>query len=445
MDEQFYKRFEDKFRGSRDLILSRLVIYCPFILPMRNIYPAPYALDLGCGRGEWLEILINNKFTPTGVDRDLGMIEDCRKRKLPVIQGDAIEYLSSLPSESQSVISAFHLVEHLTFNQISLLVSEAKRVLVPSGLLIIETPNPENILVATQNFYLDPTHQRPVPIDLLTYLLEYNSFYRTKVMRLQEPTTIADNQSKTLNDVLSGVSPDYAVVSQKEAAPQYLDLFNDAFNKSYGISMSMLSSGFDLHIQNIEEVSKRSISEADKANAIAIEVKAKTKVLETKVNSIEAKVKILELKTDEMAEKINDAGEKAMVAEAKAREIAIDFQKMQNSKEWRFLAKCHGIGNAIYWVVSRIIGWITFAPMSRPRRTIRKIIINAKNAVNHHPRIKYLIKRCLSIFPGLTFRLSRIGNTPAATSNTVLSVRKEDLTPKALRVYSDIIRAMGKN
>ena len=178
MSDNFYRAFEERHRGPRELILSRLAVYRPFISPLKLINLAPPAIDLGCGRGEWLELLLDEGFSPLGIDQDEEMLQGCREQNLPAQQGDAVAYLATLPNESQAVISAFHVVEHISFDQLRTVVSEAFRVLKPGGLLIMETPNPENIVVATRNFYLDPTHLRPIPPQLLSFLPEYYGFAR---------------------------------------------------------------------------------------------------------------------------------------------------------------------------------------------------------------------------------------------------------------------------
>ena len=118
MSDGFYRAFEERYRGSRELIKGRLVAYRPFVEPLLEAYPSATALDLGCGRGEWLELLVESGFKPIGVDLDKGMLEACLERGLPVEQGDALAYLSALPDESQAVVSAFHVVEHITFDQL---------------------------------------------------------------------------------------------------------------------------------------------------------------------------------------------------------------------------------------------------------------------------------------------------------------------------------------
>jgi O-antigen chain-terminating methyltransferase len=157
MSDNFYKAFEDQFRGSRELIKERLRAYQPFIENLPKLDQSGSALDLGCGRGEWLEILGEQKINASGIDLDEGMLSDCRKLGLKVEQGNALTKLSAQADNSLVLISGFHLAEHLSNAELQTLVKEAYRVLKPGGLLILETPNTENISVATINFYFDPS------------------------------------------------------------------------------------------------------------------------------------------------------------------------------------------------------------------------------------------------------------------------------------------------
>jgi len=280
MSDDFYRAFEEKYRGPRELISSRLDIYRPFISPLTTIYPASAAIDLGCGRGEWLELLMNEGFLPLGIDQDKEMLQQCHERNLPVQKGDAIEYLTTLADDSRTIVSAFHVVEHLPFDKLRTLVSEALRVLKPGGLLIMETPNPENIIVATLNFYLDPMHQRPLPPQLLSFLPEYYGFARTKILRLQESKEHVTNVSPTLNDVLAGASPDYAVIAQKTASSETRELFDQAFNQEYGLSLDTLAERYDASIEarvcRAETHATQAEARATQAEARAIQAEAAT-------------------------------------------------------------------------------------------------------------------------------------------------------------------------
>ncbi len=240
MSDQFYRAFEEKFRGTRALIQKRLEVYLPFVKPLHQTYPSALMLDLGCGRGEWLELLKTHQMAALGVDLDAGMLDACFEKNLHVHCQDALAYLKELPSDTAAVISAFHLVEHLPFDRLKELVAEAHRVLKSGGLLIMETPNSENFWVATHNFYLDPTHVRPIPPDLLAFVPEFFGFESVKVLRLQEAPDVLTQSNLSVLDVLTGASPDYAVVSQKAGHPGLKHDLQALFDKAYGISGHVL-------------------------------------------------------------------------------------------------------------------------------------------------------------------------------------------------------------
>ncbi len=252
MENNFYRKFEDKFRGSRALIKNRLKVYLPFVLPLNEIYTDSFALDIGCGRGEWLELLEENNIYSLGIDMDKGMLEACHNLSLNVKLGEGIEYLKQQDSDSAIVISSFHLIEHISFEDLQTLVSEALRVLKPGGILILETPNPENIKVATESFYLDPTHIKPIPSSLLSFLAEYYGFARVKVLRLQENKDIINSKNISLMHVIEGVSPDYAVIAQKKASTEIMLSFDNVFSREFGLSLVELTKRFDERLRNIE-------------------------------------------------------------------------------------------------------------------------------------------------------------------------------------------------
>jgi glycosyltransferase involved in cell wall biosynthesis/SAM-dependent methyltransferase len=245
MTSSFYRAFEDRHRGSRELIKSRQKVYLPFITPLKELYGTCPALDLGCGRGEWLEVLSENGFLAKGVDLDEGMLEACKALHLPAEQGDALQILESLQDESLAVVSGFHIAEHIPFDSLQHLVSEALRVLKPAGLLILETPNAENIVVGSSSFYLDPTHERPIPHLLMTFLAEYTGFERVKLLRLHEPEALQEANTVDLMSVLGSASPDYAIISQKGANDDQMALFDLVFAGHYGLPLDVLAERYD--------------------------------------------------------------------------------------------------------------------------------------------------------------------------------------------------------
>ena len=252
MSEDFYRAFEAKFRGSREVINQRLKVYVPFLEPLQSLYPHGEALDLGCGRGEWLGLMDGLGFNAVGVDLNQAMLNSCLEFGLKGLQGDALEYLANLPDGSQVVISAFHLIEHISFDQLQELVKQSLRVLKPGGLLILETPNSENIRVATQSFYLDPTHLKPIPSLQLSFLTEYVGFKKNKVIRLQEEIFAGQGADPLLRKVINGVSQDYAVIAQKEISQDIYGLKNNPFAQSYGISIDEVVQQYDsdIHYKN---------------------------------------------------------------------------------------------------------------------------------------------------------------------------------------------------
>lgn len=180
-----YKKFEDQMRGTRQEIKERLNIYENAIQRVKESNGCRlFALDLGCGRGEWLELLQDRGITALGVDKDESMIHFCKKRRLDVVKNDLFIHLKNQSSNSVDILTAFQVVEHLHENKLVDVLNEAYRVLRPGGVMILETPNPENLIVGACNFYLDPTHVQKIPPKLLQTLVEDAGLTGTEIIRL---------------------------------------------------------------------------------------------------------------------------------------------------------------------------------------------------------------------------------------------------------------------
>ncbi|MBE9222036.1 methyltransferase domain-containing protein [Cyanobacterium stanieri LEGE 03274] len=183
--DNFYLAFENKFRGDRQHIKKILNQDYRYLIDSLNINKNDNLfIDIGCGRGEWLEIIKELGYQGKGVDLNQIMVEDCNYRGLKVIVSDCVEYLTSLDDNSVDVITGFHIVEHLPLKTILDLFKECLRVLKPHGMVIFETPNPDNILVGSRNFYNDPTHRNPIPNATLTFMLESVGFPKVEVLKL---------------------------------------------------------------------------------------------------------------------------------------------------------------------------------------------------------------------------------------------------------------------
>ncbi|MFN5952122.1 MAG: class I SAM-dependent methyltransferase [Dolichospermum sp.] len=216
--DAFYLAFEDHFRGTREDIFNKLKVYLPLIEKANVGTPDAPILDVGCGRGEWLELLRESGYTARGLDINRVMIEQCQARGLEVIAGDVIDYLASLPDNSLGAVTGFHIIEHLPFKMLMRLFSETVRVIKPQGLVIFETPNPDNVLVGSNTFYLDPTHINPLPSATIKFISENFGLDNVQVIRLHPYPESAklDGQgtAEGFNDLFYGPQ-DYAIVGYK--------------------------------------------------------------------------------------------------------------------------------------------------------------------------------------------------------------------------------------
>ena len=216
--DNFYIGFEDRFRGSEEDIKSRVKIY-PTRLKQTGIDFSKYPiLDIGCGRGELLSAFHDAKVRAIGLDINFEMVERAQAYGLEAIQGDAIPYLRSLKSSSLGGITGLHLVEHIPFPELMTLFTECFRVLCPGGLVIFETPNPENLLVGAYTFYFDPSHLHPLPPMLTSFALESVGFDKVEILRLHDfdpdRPTYDDKLLTELSNRIYG-APDYAAIGAK--------------------------------------------------------------------------------------------------------------------------------------------------------------------------------------------------------------------------------------
>jgi SAM-dependent methyltransferase len=179
-----YLAFENRFRGAPEDIRQRLAYYLPLLRDSVVGQAAATVLDIGCGRGEWLELLREHKFAASGIDINADMVAQCRERDLNVVVADAIAHLRQQPDNSIGALTAFHLIEHVPLDTMIELIEQAHRVVQPGGLLIFETPNPENLMVGACNFYTDPTHQRPLPPVMTQFLVEAGGFVEVEIHRV---------------------------------------------------------------------------------------------------------------------------------------------------------------------------------------------------------------------------------------------------------------------
>ena len=217
--DPLYLSFEDRYRGTREEIKNRQRVYLDRVSACAAATSHGAVIDVGCGRGEWLELLADAGIPAVGYDLNRIAFEECRARGLDVHLADAVEAVSTLPDDSCSVITAFHIIEHLPFETLVKLIDHSLRVLRPGGLLIAETPNPANLVVAAERFYLDPTHRNPVPAELTSYLLKSRGFDEVEILPLHPVGRFSlqdydDPMLAYLQDKLFGPQ-DYAGIARK--------------------------------------------------------------------------------------------------------------------------------------------------------------------------------------------------------------------------------------
>jgi len=161
-----YGRFAERFRGTEEYVKAGQQIYLPHFRTCRNV------LDIGCGRGEFLEMMQAAGIPAKGIDLDPESVATCRHKTLDAEVADLFVYLENLPEASLDGIFCSQVVEHLPPQRLPEMIRLCASRLQRSGALAIETPNPECLAIFATHFYLDPTHQRPVPHPLLAFYLE---------------------------------------------------------------------------------------------------------------------------------------------------------------------------------------------------------------------------------------------------------------------------------
>lgn len=216
--DSFYLAFENRFRGDAETIRSRQSYYLPMlhkVAPLNNGLPL---VDIGCGRGEWLQML-PSCFQRIGIDLNSMNVDACLTQGLNAVQQDALVWLTNQPENSVAAVTAFHVIEHLSFEQFNSLLDECQRVLAPGGIVIFETPNPENLISAATHFHTDPTHIHPLPPAFTEFLVEFKGFEQVQIHRLNPiPREYALNEDSEVSrrcDALFYGPQDYAVTASK--------------------------------------------------------------------------------------------------------------------------------------------------------------------------------------------------------------------------------------
>jgi 2-polyprenyl-3-methyl-5-hydroxy-6-metoxy-1,4-benzoquinol methylase len=211
IDNIDWLRFAENFRGPEEEIRDRQRHYV-----LRFSGSAP-VLDLGCGRGEFLEAARDAGLTASGIDQSDECVALCRAKGLQAEKADLFAYLDALADQSLGGIYCSQVVEHIDPHRLPDLITLMAKKLRSGALAVIETPNPECLAIFATHFYIDPTHTRPVPPRLLGFYMEEAGFGRLEVERLSPAVNsmpaLAELPAAVREQFFGGL--DYAMLGRK--------------------------------------------------------------------------------------------------------------------------------------------------------------------------------------------------------------------------------------
>ena len=181
-----YLAFEDLHRGTREEIKRRQSVYLPYF-QLSVSHQAPL-LDLGCGRGEFLDLCRAAGLPARGVDVNPAMVAFCRELGLDVTESEGLTFLRALPPASLGGILLSQVIEHLSVDQLTELVALCAEKLAPGGVLIAETVNPQSLSTFSGAFYVDLTHTKPVHPEAARFLWRWAGLGDVQILYLSAPS-----------------------------------------------------------------------------------------------------------------------------------------------------------------------------------------------------------------------------------------------------------------
>ncbi|MBI3932234.1 MAG: methyltransferase domain-containing protein [Acidobacteria bacterium] len=174
-EDATYTAFENRYRGSREEIRERLASYLPLFEGLAPV------VDLGCGRGEFLDLLREKGVAARGVESNAHVARECRERGLDVAEGDLVAFLKQHADGSLGGVFAAQVAEHLPPSVLQAMIREAHRGLRAGGLLVLETVNPRSVVGFLEVYNRDLTHERPLHPDTLSFLAAAAGFADVRV------------------------------------------------------------------------------------------------------------------------------------------------------------------------------------------------------------------------------------------------------------------------
>jgi O-antigen chain-terminating methyltransferase len=206
-----YGKFAERFRGSEEYVKSGQRFYLPYFEGCRNV------LDIGCGRGEFLEMMRDASIPARGIDVGAESVAACKLKGLDAEIADVFPYLASVEEGTLDGIFCSQVVEHLPPVRLPELIRLCVERLARGGVISIETPNPECLAIFGTHFYLDPTHTRPVPHPLLMFYLQEYGVGQMELCRLSPAVETMAALRSLPDDFRTAFfgSLDYAVIGRK--------------------------------------------------------------------------------------------------------------------------------------------------------------------------------------------------------------------------------------
>ncbi len=180
---EFYLTFENVFRGTEAEIKERQRFYLPYVIDAFNyIEGIKCFLDAGCGRGEFIKILKEVKIPVKGVTINEAEYNDLKNQGIDVELIDVNTFLEGIEDDALAGISSFQMIEHISADYLKKFIDLSYRKITLNGVFIVESINPKCSYAINNFFYLDPTHTKPYPPELLQFLLEWHKFKDIKII-----------------------------------------------------------------------------------------------------------------------------------------------------------------------------------------------------------------------------------------------------------------------
>jgi len=490
--DDFYVRFEEHFRGSRADIKERQAVYLGCLNLLNRSDALREILDIGSGRGEWLELLRDEGWRAYGRDLNEEMVHQCRVLDLDVECQDALDHLRSLPDGALTAVTGFHIVEHVPFEVLLELFAETLRVLKPGGMIIFETPNPENLQVGAHTFYLDPTHRRPLAPSLLKFVAENTGFTLTGILRLHPYPELgfsSDSNSPIEQHAakLFFGPQDYSLIAVKDAGDDSNVIYTKVAEMISTLNQHALRTPISLgealrdsearaqqteieaeaRVQQAEAQVQQAEAQVQQAEAQVQQAEARVQQAEAQVQQAEAQVQQAEAQVQQAEAQVQQAEAQAQQAEAQVQQAEARVQQAEAQMQ-QTVARAEAaeswnqaLLNSLSWRITGPFRAIASLVLYRPERmnaittnnSLNKAMRAAIESIKLVPGVMRLADYCQHRWPGpWTKLMSAIAPitpvppmSPVKPVHNCESINRDELTPRARQIYHQLKSATERH